>query len=154
MDKVNAVTEFLTDLAEQTEKTAGGLYAKIMASPLAEKFSALDPDKFDESAIGAIHDFISESFTSMLQDSCAQCALLLLEIKNQKDDYESENKPIDIVELHTMAEEVASRMHMVFDILRKSVEDIDWQHMAERIYAAGKAAKEEQEKPENPFSAN
>lgn len=148
MKKVKDLTQFLANLASRNESTEHGLYQIIMNHPMLKALDALDPD-IDEKIKFAITKFIAESFTELVQDICAQYALLLLEIKNQKDAHELTGKTVDIVSLEKMGAEQAEKFKILVDVVRHAILDVDWDYIAERVIAAGQKKRES-----NPFSDN
>lgn len=146
--KVKNLTQFLTAMAVRNESTENGLYQILMRHPMLKSIDALDPD-LEEKIKSAITKFVSESFEELIQDICAQYALLLLEIKNQKDAHEITGKPADIVALEKLGAEQAEKFKIVVDVVRHAMVDVDWEHIAERVIEAGKKKREK-----NPFSNN
>lgn len=153
---VNHITKFLTEMAEQHELKGNGLWATALEHPELQKLEALDADH-EKKIRTAIKIFAAESFTDLVQGIFSQLAILLLEIKNQKDAKELDGTEPDIVKLEKMGGESAEKFKMLVDVVKHAVYDIDWDHVATRIVRAGKRAdkmKEEGSGGSGPFSAN
>jgi len=153
---VNHITKFLADMAERNEHTDKGLWACALEHPELQKLEALDEDH-EKRITAAVKIFVAESFTELVQGIFAQLAILLLEIKNQKDAYELDGTEPDIVKLEQMGGVQAEKFKMLVEIVKQSVHDVDWDYVTQRIARAGKKAsklKEEGRGDSNPFSAN
>jgi hypothetical protein len=150
---VTELTRFLAKIASKNETTENGLYKVIQEHPLCQAVAALDPNA-DERAKAAITAFIAESFTTMIQDICSQYAIMLLEIKNQCDEFNDKGEAPDIVKLESMGSKSAETFKILVDVLKHAIEDVDWEYVAERIITAGQAARAGVTTEKSPFSDN
>lgn len=148
MKAVNELTKFLTELAMKNEATENGLYKKILTHPIFKKVEALD-EKIEESIRAALTQFVTDSFSELMQNICRQYAMLLLEIKTQKDAQENEGTEPDIIKLERMGLENAEKFKILVEILKHALLDIDFEHIAERVIVAGKKLEKT-----SPFSDN
>lgn len=151
--KVDVLTEFLGAMAEKAEKSGHGIYDVIANNEELKKLRALDEDG-DEKIRAAVKMFVSQSFNDMLTSICMQIALLLLEIKNQKDSFENDGTAPDIVKLESMGGDAAEKFKILTDVLKKSAASVDWDYVADRIINYGKSDKATKSDDAGPFSVN
>jgi hypothetical protein len=144
-------------MAEKNESTENGLWAAAMQHPAIKKMEALDEES-EEKIKTAIKLFCAESFTDFIQNIFSMYAILLLEIKNQKDAQEIDKIEPDMAKLEKMGAENADHFQMLVEIMRSVLKDVDWGYVAKKVTRAGKkSGKKKQPKSgdeSGPFSVN
>lgn len=153
---VNHITKFLVEMAERHELRGNGLWATTLDHPELQKIETLDVDH-EKKIKTAIKIYAAEAFATFVHEIFAQLAILLIEIKNQKDSHDLVGAKPDIDKLEKMGAESAEKFKMLVDVIKQAIYDVDWDHVAGQIVKAGKKAnsmKEEGTGESGPFSVN
>lgn len=152
MRSIGELTKFLAKMAERREREhEPTIYSQMLEAAEAKKIDALDPN-FESLLQRSVTEFVETAFLDMIQDICAKYALMLLEVRNQKLSADT-GSAVDIVKLEEMAADQAEKFKVIMDILKAALKDIDWEHIAVKIIAAGKEVRAATEN-DNPFSNN
>lgn len=147
MLRVNAVTQLVVSIATEREKdSVPNIYETFtndghLAASIAKK--SLDPGAtLDDVLRPLLEKFAYETFDESLRESVTALGLLLLEIKNQKDAFDTTGAAGDVQKIELLARDVAKRFELITSVLKTSVEDVDWEYVAERMVDVGKTAYE------------
>lgn len=156
MQRVNNITQFLAHVAERREKNSTpNIYETIVSNKQLELLKTINPNcDIDGSIQKAVTQFATESFTHLMERFATHQADLLIKIKDQLDAFKENGTPPDIVEIEKLGRECAEEFKLWTDILGAILADIDFEHIAERMIAVGKAAYEERETAKNSFPLN
>lgn len=146
MLRVNEITQMVVARTTECEKeTVPNIYETFTndrkLAAVIEKKIAGPEATFESVILSLVEKYAYETFDESLRDTVTAVGLLLLEIKNQHDAANLGVAP-NIEKINEQAAGVAKKFELLTAVLKAAAEDVDWEHVAERIIEVGKEAYE------------